>query len=115
MSNNEMHVTDCRVTIHKEDDERLKGFASIVLNGQLAICDLKIIHGHKGLFVAMPSRRRRDGTFQDVAHPIVSGLRERIEQTVLEAYRQSKQQLTSNTPAGEIREHHANGGRPPGN
>ena len=63
-----------------------KGFASIILNHAFAICDLKIIQGHNELFVAMPSRRRRDGTFHDVAHPICQVLRDHIETVVLDAY-----------------------------
>lgn len=83
---NSVQVTGCRVTINQTDDERLKGFASIILNDCFAVCDLKIINGNKGLFVAMPSRRRRDGSFHDVAHPICQDLRDHIEQLVLEEY-----------------------------
>jgi len=83
-----LHVTGCRVFLNQSEDERLKGFASIILNDEFAVCDLKIINGNKGLFVAMPSRRRRDGSFHDVAHPIVSTLREHIESVVLGEYHQ---------------------------
>lgn len=79
-------VTGCRVFLNQVEDDRLKGFASIILNNEFAVCDLKIIRGNKGLFVAMPSRRRRDGTFHDVAHPIVPTLREHIEAVVLSEY-----------------------------
>lgn len=82
----QIQVTQCRVVLNRDDDERLKGFASIILNEQFAVCDLKIIQGHQGLFVAMPSRRRRDGKFHDVAHPICADLREHIENAVLNAY-----------------------------
>lgn len=81
-----MKVTGCRVFLNQQEDEHLKGFASIILNDCFAICDLKIIYGNKGLFVAMPSRRRRDGTFHDVAHPIVQPLRDHIEEVVLGEY-----------------------------
>jgi stage V sporulation protein G len=81
-----IEVTDCRVYLNQNQDDHLKGFASIILNEELAICDLKIIQGNAKLFVAMPSRRRRDGTFHDVAHPIVHNLREHIENIVLETY-----------------------------
>jgi stage V sporulation protein G len=82
-----LKITSVRVYPNPEQDERLKGFASIVLNNQFAICDLKIIRGHRGLFVAFPSRRRRDGSFHDVCHPIVHELREAVETTVLGEYR----------------------------
>jgi len=93
-----LKVTGCRVFLNQTEDERLKGFASIILNNEFAICDLKIIRGNKGLFVAMPSRRRRDGTFHDVAHPIVHTLREHIESVALSEYHQQlKAQETGDT------------------
>lgn len=90
-----LHVTGCRVFLNQTEDDRLKGFASIILNNEFAVCDLKIIRGNKGLFVAMPSRRRRDGTFHDVAHPIVPTLREHIETIVLNEYHQQVQAQTT--------------------
>jgi len=81
-----LRVTSCRVFLNEKEDDRLKGFASIILNDQFAVCDLKIIRGDRGLFVAFPSRRRRDGTFHDVAHPIVPRLRQHIEEIVLAKY-----------------------------
>jgi stage V sporulation protein G len=81
-----IRVTGCRVFLNQSDDEHLKGFASVILNDEFAVCDLKIIMGHKGLFVAMPSRRRKDGTFHDVAHPILQTLRDHIETVVLDEY-----------------------------
>lgn len=81
-----LQVTGCRIFLNQAEDEHLKGFASIILNNEFAVSDLKIIQGNKGLFVAMPSRRRRDGTFHDVAHPIIPALREHIEAVVLREY-----------------------------
>lgn len=79
-------ITDCRIKLNQPSDERLKAFASIVFNDQFTICDMKVIRGNTGLFVAMPSRRRKDGRFHDVAHPIVPSLREHIEEVVLGEY-----------------------------
>lgn len=81
-----LQVTGCRVFLNQTEDERLKAFSSIILNNEFAICDLKVINGNNGLFVAMPSRRRRDGTFHDVAHPINQTLRDHIEAVVLGEY-----------------------------
>ena len=81
-----IEVTNCRVYLNENEDDHLKAFASIILNDEFVVCDLKIIQGNTKLFVAMPSRRRRDGIFRDVAHPIVRNLREHIENIVLEAY-----------------------------
>jgi stage V sporulation protein G len=93
----ELRVTGCRVFVNLADDDRLKGYAAIILNNEFAVCDLKIIRGNKGLFVAMPSRRRRDGTFHDTAHPIVQGLREHIELIVLGEYHAQLEQLKEGT------------------
>ena len=81
-----IEVTGCRVFLNPSDDDHLKGFASVILNEVFAVCDLKIIQGNNKLFVAMPSRRRRDGSYHDVAHPICQQLRDHIETVVLEEY-----------------------------
>lgn len=81
-----IQVTGCKVFLNQVPDEHLKGFASVILNDAFAVRDLKIIQGNGGLFVAMPSRRRRDGTFHDVAHPILPALRDHIESVVLGEY-----------------------------
>jgi stage V sporulation protein G len=94
-----IRVTGCRVFLNLQEDEHLKGFASIILNDVFAVCDLKIILGNKGLFVAMPSRRRRDGTFHDVAHPICKNLRDHIEAIVLEEYKTHLAGEKSSVPA----------------
>ena len=80
-----MEITDVRVFLVNE--EKLKAFVSIVLDGCFVISDVKIINGPKGLFVSMPSKRRKDGTFRDVAHPLNSSTRNRMEEQILECYR----------------------------
>ncbi len=72
-----MKITEIRITLR--DDNKLKGFASITLDDAFVIRGLKIIEGASGPFVAMPSRKRKDGTFQDIAHPINMDTREWME------------------------------------
>lgn len=79
-----MQITEVKLTIRNE--ERLKGFANITFDNAFVIRGLKIISGSKGLFVSMPSKRRSDGTFQDIAHPINPETRQMIEDIVLDAY-----------------------------
>lgn len=79
-----MEITEIKLTIRNE--EKLKGFANITLDNAFVIRGLKIINGTKGLFVSMPSKRRADGSFQDVAHPINTETRRMIENMVLDAY-----------------------------
>ena len=91
-----MEITEIRISVR--NDNKLKAFASITLDNMLVIRGLKIIEGAKGLFVAMPSRRRPDGTFQDIAHPISNEARAWLEGQVIKAYLSEKD--TISTEAG---------------
>ncbi len=79
-----MEITEVRVTLRNED--KLKGFASITFDNEFVIRGLKIISGKQGYFVSMPSRKRPDGTYQDIAHPINNDMRKKIEERVLDVY-----------------------------
>jgi stage V sporulation protein G len=81
-----MEITDVKVI--PVDDEKLKAFVSIVFDGDFVVTDIKIIHGPKGLFVSMPSKKRKDGTFKDIAHPLNNKMRQYLEEKVLSVYRQ---------------------------
>ena len=80
-----MEITEIRISLRT--DNKLKAFASITLDNRFVIRGLKIIEGAKGVFVAMPSRKRPDGTFQDIAHPINNEAREEMERIILAEYR----------------------------
>lgn len=86
-----MDISEIRITLR--DDNKLKGFASITLDNAFVIRGLKIIEGASGLFIAMPSRKRKDGTFQDIAHPINMATREWMENQVIAAYRHELQRV----------------------
>ena len=79
-----MKITKVRVFLQKE--EKLKAYASIVFDDVFVVDNLRIIKGEKGLMVCMPSRKKNDGTFKDVAHPISNSFRKEIEDAVLEEY-----------------------------
>src|SRR4026207_819185 len=81
-----MEITDVKVI--PVDDEKLKAFVSIVFDHCFVVTDLKVIHGPKGLFVSMPSKKRKDGTFKDIAHPLNNQMRQYLEEKVLAVYRQ---------------------------
>ena len=80
-----MEISEVRVTVRT--DEKLKAFASVTFDDCFVVRGLKVIQGNKGLFVAMPSRRRPDGTFQDIAHPINNAMRDLIEEKVIGEYK----------------------------
>jgi len=81
-----MEITEVR--IFPVDDDKLKAFVSIILDDCFVISDIKIIHGPKGLFVSMPSKKRKDGTFKDIAHPLNNQMRQYLEEKVLGVYKQ---------------------------
>ena len=81
-----MEITDVRVFPVNQD--KLRAFVSIVLDGCFVIGDIKVISGTNGLFISMPSKRRKDGTFRDIAHPLNSDTRQLMEDRIIEAYRQ---------------------------
>ena len=88
-----MEITEVRVNLQNE--EVLKAFVSITLDNEFVIRGLKVIQGGEGRFVAMPARKKKDGTFQDIAHPINRDTREYLERVVLAAY---DEELTASAP-----------------
>jgi stage V sporulation protein G len=81
-----MEITDVRV--FPVDEEKLKAFVSIIIDGCFVVSDIKIINGASGLFISMPSKKRKDGSFRDIAHPLNSETRRAIEEKVLARYRE---------------------------
>jgi stage V sporulation protein G len=79
-----MEITEVKVFPVNED--RLKAYVSITIDNCFVVRDLKIIEGTGGLFVAMPSKKRKDGQFKDIAHPLNQETRELVERMVFEAY-----------------------------
>ena len=79
-----MEITEVR--IFPVGEEKLKAYVTITLDHCFVVRDLKVIHGTTGLFVAMPAKRRKDGTFKDIAHPLNAETRERFERAILAAY-----------------------------
>lgn len=80
-----MEITDVRVRkVAKEG--KMKAVVSVTFENEFVVHDIKIIEGEKGLFIAMPSRKALDGEFRDIAHPINSETRDRIQKSILEKY-----------------------------
>jgi len=85
-----MEIT--KVSIRSVEMNKVKAIASITIDDQFVVHDLRVVEGEKGLFVAMPSRKLPNGDFRDIAHPINSETRERIQEAVIAEY---KSQLDS--------------------
>ena len=95
-----MQITEVRITLRNE--EKLKAFANVTFDGEFVIRGLKVINGNKGYFVSMPSRKRSDGTHQDIAHPINNAMRKKIEDRVLSAYEQELKAQAGEIPAAGV-------------
>ena len=80
-----MNITDVRVRkVAKEG--KMKAVVSITIDDEFVVHDIKVIEGEKGLFIAMPSRKATDGEYRDIAHPINSATRDRIQRLILDKY-----------------------------
>jgi len=86
-----MEVTEIKIFPVQED--RLKAYVSITFDNCFVVRDLKIIHGNNGLFVAMPSKKRKDGSYRDTAHPLNNQTRQMIESMVLAEYHKEIQKI----------------------
>ena len=80
-----MKITDVRIR-KVEREGRMKAVASVVFDDEFVVHDIKIVEGERGFFIAMPSRKTNNGEFRDIAHPLSSEMRERIQSAVLEKY-----------------------------
>ena len=80
-----MNITDVRVRLIVKEG-KLKAVASITIDNEFVVHDIKVIEGEKGLFIAMPSKKSADGEYRDIAHPINTDTRGKLERIVLEQY-----------------------------
>ena len=83
-----MQITDVRIR-RVEKEGKMKAVVSITIDDEFVVHDIKVIEGEKGLFIAMPSRKAGDGDFRDIAHPINSDTRDRIQKLILEKYQET--------------------------
>lgn len=83
-----MQITDVRIrSVEKEG--KMRAVVSITIDDEFVVHDIKIIEGDKGMFIAMPSRKAADGEYKDIAHPINTETRERLQRMILDKYQQS--------------------------
>lgn len=90
-----MEITSVKVFKDDRGVNRMKGKASVVIDDAIAIHDIRIIEGDKGLFIAMPSRKTPVGEYKDIAHPINKEVRAMFEKAILDKYNE----LDTNTAA----------------
>ena len=84
----QMQITDIRIrSVEKEG--KMKAVVSITIDDEFVVHDIKIIEGETGMFIAMPSRKAADGEYRDIAHPINTATRERLQSMILSKYQES--------------------------
>ncbi|HEU5250145.1 MAG TPA: septation regulator SpoVG [Thermoanaerobaculia bacterium] len=93
-----MEIT--QVKVFPVEEERLKAYVSIVLDDCFLVSDLKVIQGPNGVFVSMPSKRKKNGEFKDIAHPLNRETRERMERRILSEY----ERVRAETPPQRLEE-----------
>lgn len=79
-----MRIT--KVTLRPVSMNKVCAIASIVIEDEFVVHDLRVVDGEKGLFVAMPSRKLPNGEFRDICHPINTDVRMGIQAAVLEQF-----------------------------
>jgi stage V sporulation protein G len=92
-----MEIT--QVKVFPVEEERLKAYVSIVLDDCFLVSDLKVIQGPNGVFVSMPSKRKKNGEFKDIAHPLNRETRERMEKRILSEYERVRSEMPAPTAA----------------
>ncbi|SEV82117.1 septation regulator SpoVG [[Clostridium] fimetarium] len=89
-----MNITDVRVRkIAKEG--KMKAVVSVTIDNEFVVHDIKVIEGEKGLFIAMPSRKATDGEYRDIAHPINTKTRDKLQAIVLDAFEKAADELVT--------------------
>ena len=86
-----MEITSVKIRKVERENSRMKGIASVVVDNAIAIHDIRIIEGEKGLFIAMPSKKTPTGDYRDIAHPINPEVRSMFEEAILKAYEEAEE------------------------
>ncbi len=91
-----MEITSVNIRKVEKENSRMKGIASVLLDDEFAVHDIRIIEGEKGLFIAMPSRKTPTGDYKDIAHPITQETRSKFEKEILNAYENAEDYVPEN-------------------
>jgi len=92
-------VNITQVKVFPVSEEKLKAYVSIVLDECFLVSDLKVIQGPNGLFISMPSKRKKNGEFKDIAHPLNRETREQMERRILEEYERVRSTAPPSPPS----------------
>lgn len=79
-------------------DSKQKASATVNINGAFALTNIRVVEGSKGLFVAMPQYRGRNGEYKDLFFPCTKESRAAFDRAVLDAYQQTMAQSQTAAP-----------------
>ncbi|MDO9514137.1 MAG: septation regulator SpoVG [Elusimicrobiota bacterium] len=91
-----MEITDVRIFIR--EDGKMKAFAAVTFDASFVVHNIRVLDGSNGFFVSMPSKKRKDGKYQDVAHPITTEMRQRLDKVIIEKYKQVAAEKAAEVP-----------------
>ncbi len=91
-----MEITNVNVIRIEKEDSRLRGLATIIIDDEIAIHNIRIFDGDKGLFIAMPSRKTEEKKYIDIVHPITNEARNKINQVIIDKYNAKKKEKNDN-------------------
>ncbi|KEI94484.1 septation protein spoVG [Clostridium botulinum A2B7 92] len=95
-----MQITDVRVRKIAAEG-KMKAIVSVTFDNEFVVHDIKVIEGQNGLFIAMPSRKTPDGEYKDIAHPINTETREKIQKSIIEEYERARMEEESSEKVQE--------------
>ncbi|MEA2082296.1 MAG: septation regulator SpoVG [Elusimicrobiota bacterium] len=96
-----MEITGVRIFLREE--ERLKAYAAVTFDSVFVVHNIRVIAGRNGLFVSMPSKKRKDGKYKDVAHPITTDFRRLLDRAIVERYKEVAAEKAAASPsAGDV-------------
>ena len=96
-----MKITNVTIRRAEREDSRMRAIASVLLDDEFAVHDIRIIEGTKGLFIAMPSRKTSTGGYRDIAHPISQEVRTMFEKAILDAYEKALNEPAETTESND--------------
>ena len=84
-----LNITDIRIRLVNNGSDKLKAVASITIDDELVVHDIKVISGKEGYFLSMPSRKTSEGEYKDIVHPIKTPVREMLKERIIAAYEEA--------------------------
>ncbi len=88
-----MEITNVRVRVIDKENSKMRGFASVTIDNQFVVHDIRILEGDNGLFLAMPSKQTAPGEYRDIAHPINQEARQIFSDAILAEYEKEKNKV----------------------